>query len=214
LEGLRYIREKVGYSQQELADASGVSQGAISDIEIGRRKPRGQTLRKLAAALGVEVADLYQGEPDRGKVGASRIGRFSETEFALAEAYLEQRRNASRQLAEWASFADAVARDWETEGRDISPHEIRTLLASLEGRIASGILEVRHHRRSELVDAIVDTRVQDASDEFELERLHKAVGRLRDVADPVLRIERADRERERFVVIEGALASEVLEKTA
>src|SRR5215218_10872149 len=61
LERLRHIREQVGYSQQDLANESGVSQHTISEIELGRRKPQGRTLRKLAKALGVEVADFYGG---------------------------------------------------------------------------------------------------------------------------------------------------------
>jgi len=39
---------------------SGVSQHTISEIELGRRKPHGRTLRKLAGVLGIEVADFYQ----------------------------------------------------------------------------------------------------------------------------------------------------------
>jgi transcriptional regulator with XRE-family HTH domain len=68
LERLRYAREQVGYSQQELADKSGVSQHTISEIELGRRKPHGSTLRKLAHTLGVEVADL-RGVPGRPPLG-------------------------------------------------------------------------------------------------------------------------------------------------
>jgi transcriptional regulator with XRE-family HTH domain len=61
LERLRHTRELAGYSQQELADETGVSQHTISQIELGQRKPQGRTLRKLAKALGVEVADLFGG---------------------------------------------------------------------------------------------------------------------------------------------------------
>jgi transcriptional regulator with XRE-family HTH domain len=63
LETLRHIREQAGLSQPELSELSGVAQGTISDIELDKRKPRGRTLRKLAQALGVEVADLI-GEPE------------------------------------------------------------------------------------------------------------------------------------------------------
>jgi transcriptional regulator with XRE-family HTH domain len=63
LERLRQIREQAGYSQQDLADESGVSQHTISEIELGRRRPQGRTLRKLAKVLAVEVADLYGGPP-------------------------------------------------------------------------------------------------------------------------------------------------------
>ena len=61
MERLRHTRELAGYSQQELADETGVSQHTISQIELGQRKPQGRTLRKLAKALGVEVADLFGG---------------------------------------------------------------------------------------------------------------------------------------------------------
>jgi transcriptional regulator with XRE-family HTH domain len=69
LETLRHIREQVGLSQPELSELSGVAQGTISDIELGKRKPRGRTLRKLAQALGVQVADLL-GESENLKVQA------------------------------------------------------------------------------------------------------------------------------------------------
>jgi len=59
LERLRHIREQAGYSQQDLADEAGVSQHTISEIELGRRKPQGRTLRKLAEVLGVEVGDFF-----------------------------------------------------------------------------------------------------------------------------------------------------------
>ncbi len=60
MERLRHIREQAGYSQQDLADESGVSQHTISEIELGRRKPQGRTLRKLAGVLGVEVRDFFE----------------------------------------------------------------------------------------------------------------------------------------------------------
>ena len=65
MERLRYIREQAGYSQQDLANESGVSQHTISEIELGRRKPQGRTLRKLADSLGVEVADFFPLEQPR-----------------------------------------------------------------------------------------------------------------------------------------------------
>ena len=60
MERLRHIREQAGYSQQDLADESGVSQHTISEIELGRRKAQGRTLRKLARVLGVEVRDFFK----------------------------------------------------------------------------------------------------------------------------------------------------------
>jgi transcriptional regulator with XRE-family HTH domain len=62
LERLREIRELNGYSQRDLAKESGVAPNTISAVERGERKAFPSTLRKLAAALGVEVRDLFGGQ--------------------------------------------------------------------------------------------------------------------------------------------------------
>jgi transcriptional regulator with XRE-family HTH domain len=64
LRELREIRLRRGLSQADLSAVTGVAEFTISEIESGKRaNPRPSTLRKLAQALGVEVADLY-GELD------------------------------------------------------------------------------------------------------------------------------------------------------
>jgi transcriptional regulator with XRE-family HTH domain len=52
------LRRLRGFSQRALAEESGVSPATIYELENGRREPNPSTLRKLAGALGVEVADL------------------------------------------------------------------------------------------------------------------------------------------------------------
>lgn len=61
VEGLRRIRMLRGMSQEDLENRSEVSQDTISALETGRREPRPSTLRKLAKALDVEIADLFMG---------------------------------------------------------------------------------------------------------------------------------------------------------
>jgi transcriptional regulator with XRE-family HTH domain len=51
-------RKSKGMSQQELADALGVSQNAVSMWETGRRAPSVVILQKIAAALGASLLDL------------------------------------------------------------------------------------------------------------------------------------------------------------
>ena len=60
MESVRRMRREKGLSQQELADLAGVGQDSISAIETGRHEPHPRTLRKLANALGVEVADFFR----------------------------------------------------------------------------------------------------------------------------------------------------------
>jgi transcriptional regulator with XRE-family HTH domain len=57
---VKEIRRRKGWSQQDLAKESGVGQDTISGIESGRHEPRPSTLRKLADALDVEVADFFR----------------------------------------------------------------------------------------------------------------------------------------------------------
>jgi transcriptional regulator with XRE-family HTH domain len=60
MESVRRMRREKGLSQQELADLAGVGQDSISAIETGKHEPHPRTLRKLANALGVEVADFFK----------------------------------------------------------------------------------------------------------------------------------------------------------
>ena len=55
---LRDLREAKGLSQDDLVKLSGVSKGTIVDFELGRRRPRPSTRRRLANALGVRPEDL------------------------------------------------------------------------------------------------------------------------------------------------------------
>ena len=55
---LRSLREAAGLSQQELADAMGVTRAAISHWETGVRSPRGEMRHRYMSAVRVlrEVA--------------------------------------------------------------------------------------------------------------------------------------------------------------
>lgn len=56
---LKELRELRGLKVAELADAAGVSKPYIWQIESGRRaNPSADKLQKIAAALGVTIADL------------------------------------------------------------------------------------------------------------------------------------------------------------
>ena len=63
---LRAIREQRGVSLRALKKASGVAVSNLALYEAGEGDPRLSTLRKLAKALGITVADLI-GESKPGK---------------------------------------------------------------------------------------------------------------------------------------------------
>jgi DNA-binding XRE family transcriptional regulator len=55
---LRVWREHRGWTQQQLASAAGVTQSMVTMIETGRRKGQADTLKRLAAALRIDLDDL------------------------------------------------------------------------------------------------------------------------------------------------------------
>jgi transcriptional regulator with XRE-family HTH domain len=86
VETLREFRRRRGWSQKDLADESGVGQDTISGIESGRHEPRPSTLRKLADALDVEVADFFR-EPALPLAEAPREARPPQTSTQSVEEF-------------------------------------------------------------------------------------------------------------------------------
>lgn len=97
---IRQARRRAGLSQEELAEASGVSPATVVQAELGNRQPQGRTLRKLAAALGAEVAELIEEEEEAPKAQASPF-----------EVDPERRRVAY--VSAWSNFINEVAGDVE-----------------------------------------------------------------------------------------------------
>jgi DNA-binding XRE family transcriptional regulator len=56
-EAVANYRKRAGMTQQELADAAGVSRTNLSNIERGRGNPTDSTRRKLMRAIGRAVYD-------------------------------------------------------------------------------------------------------------------------------------------------------------
>ena len=60
MQRLKELRKLRAFSQQELADASGIGRATISRIERGETGAHGRTLRKLAEVLRVDVSELVK----------------------------------------------------------------------------------------------------------------------------------------------------------
>lgn len=101
METLREFRRRRGWSQKDLANESGVGQDTISSIETGTHEPRPSTLRKLAEALDVEVADFFR-EPALPKAEAPKTGLVDwlrANPIPLEELSEQDRREIERVLA-------------------------------------------------------------------------------------------------------------------
>jgi DNA-binding XRE family transcriptional regulator len=57
---LAELRESQALTLRDLAERSGVDANTINQVELGHRKPRPSTLRKLAKALDVDVRELFE----------------------------------------------------------------------------------------------------------------------------------------------------------
>lgn len=59
-ENIKSLRKALGWSQELLAEKTGVSAPYITQIEAGKRKPSLDIVEKLAFALGVEYKVLFE----------------------------------------------------------------------------------------------------------------------------------------------------------
>ncbi|MCL2220972.1 MAG: helix-turn-helix domain-containing protein [Oscillospiraceae bacterium] len=55
---IRELREKEGFSQQELADRVHVVQNMIAQLEIGQKQPSATLLKSIADVFGVTMDSL------------------------------------------------------------------------------------------------------------------------------------------------------------
>lgn len=60
-ENVRAIRQKRGWSQEDLAFESGLHRTYVSGIERGARNPTAEVIEVLAIALSVKPAALFAG---------------------------------------------------------------------------------------------------------------------------------------------------------
>jgi transcriptional regulator with XRE-family HTH domain len=116
---IRRLREEKGWSQAKLAGETGMGVSSVSQIETGVRNPSAATLWKIAAALDVEMADLFpkaqsplpldyeSSEPRRALANGQ-----SELDQAAAEAF---RASVERAMdyQYWLDFVNRYADDWD-----------------------------------------------------------------------------------------------------
>jgi transcriptional regulator with XRE-family HTH domain len=75
-ENVRLLRARIHVSQEEVGFRADIHRTQISLIESGRRLPRIGTALKLAAALEVELAVLFDGIVYRPKIFSAARGEF------------------------------------------------------------------------------------------------------------------------------------------
>jgi transcriptional regulator with XRE-family HTH domain len=56
---LRWLRDRHGKKQYQVAEAAGITKGMLSAYETGRQRPSLETLEKLLQTLGCDLNDLH-----------------------------------------------------------------------------------------------------------------------------------------------------------
>ncbi len=74
MDRLAELRERRALTLRELSEMGGVAADTINQIELGHRKARPSTLRKLAKALDVDVRELFEEPALSGKAEAPETG--------------------------------------------------------------------------------------------------------------------------------------------
>jgi transcriptional regulator with XRE-family HTH domain len=58
-QALRWLRDRRGRKQYELAETAGITKGMLSAYETGRQRPSLETLEKILDTLGCDLNDLH-----------------------------------------------------------------------------------------------------------------------------------------------------------
>jgi transcriptional regulator with XRE-family HTH domain len=175
MDRLAELRERRALTLRELSDMSGVAADTINQIELGHRKARPSTLRKLAKALDVDVRELFEEPALSGKADAPRdAGRLAKEEsiFDLAhEAILRQHR-ADTQAGTRALSSEGIrqpARFQEYENALVP-----VLLGRDPSEVVGEFIELMHgYVRLEQKIAQVEEEKARLREEAERESMHK-----------------------------------------
>ncbi len=153
MESLKELRRWKGWNQRDLAKAAGLGQDTVSGVESGRHEPRPSTLKKLARALGVEIAELYGGASQTAPTPFSLEWSRSagDTEFYRSVIEVEDTDHLAGLLGELERFVQRPLKRVlrERNGRvfeDVGPEPLPGEHDLLRDRLTALRAEVKHRR--------------------------------------------------------------------
>jgi transcriptional regulator with XRE-family HTH domain len=110
-QALRWLRERQGKKQYQVADSAGITKGMLSAYETGRQRPSLETLEKILDTLGCDLNDLHNaiqiinGRPekmrrrDEAAAGGEEASASAEPESAEGRADVQRLLGRSAPLA-------------------------------------------------------------------------------------------------------------------
>lgn len=125
---VRELRDARGYSLDALAERSGVSRSNISLIERGESSPTAVVLDKLATALDVTLASLFEGEAAARAAEPSPLARIGEQALWTDPASGYVRRSVSPPAPSPLQLVDVVFPPgqrvaYESAAREVDVHQ-------------------------------------------------------------------------------------------
>jgi transcriptional regulator with XRE-family HTH domain len=120
---LRELRDAHGFSLDALAERSGVSRSNISLIERGQSSPTATVLDKLATALGVTLASLFEESEAAPAQAPSPVARVAEQAVWTDPASGYVRRNVSPALRSPIQLVDVIFPPGQRVAYDAGPRE-------------------------------------------------------------------------------------------
>ena len=108
-ERIKALRRERELQQRQLAEKAELTPSMVSQIESGRLTPSLHTLGKIAAALSVPIAALFDGQPT-GRIHVSRKKDYPVVSF------------------------DGSSERWAVLGAGLFEGKIRAVVSTLEGR--------------------------------------------------------------------------------
>src|SRR5438477_10085011 len=108
-ERIKSLRLERDLQQRQLAEKADLTPSMVSQIESGRLTPSLHTLGRIAAALGVPIATLFDGQP-AGRIHVSRKKDYPVVSF------------------------DGTSERWSVLGAGLFEGKIRAVVATLDAR--------------------------------------------------------------------------------
>jgi len=122
MDRLAELRERRALTLRELSEMSGVAADTINQIELGHRKARPSTLRKLAKALDVDVRKFFEEPALAGKAEAPREAGPPQASTQTVEEFERRLGHVLEPVrAEALRETQSAARTISSEGLDAAP---------------------------------------------------------------------------------------------
>ncbi|MCR4713939.1 MAG: helix-turn-helix domain-containing protein [Treponemataceae bacterium] len=93
-ENIKLLRKKLGWSQEFLAEKTGVSALYITQIEVGKRAPSLDIIEKLATALQVEYKLLFEPQDAAKDAALNEFSKYILESRLISSTGLEALKNA------------------------------------------------------------------------------------------------------------------------